>query len=51
MAQPFEIISVLVALEFVGMAAVLLLLGPLEAVVSVVPLMVVLLVALLVYWR
>ncbi|WP_191965455.1 MULTISPECIES: hypothetical protein [Haloferax] len=51
MAQPFEVISVLVALEFVAMAAIVLLLGPLEAVVSVVPLMVVLLIALVVYWR
>ncbi|WP_416839470.1 hypothetical protein [Haloferax sp. DFSO52] len=50
MAKPFEVISVLVALEFVVLAAIVLLVGPLEAVVGVVPLMLVLLIGLGVYW-
>jgi hypothetical protein len=49
MASPADVISVLVVLEFVAMAAVVLVLFPFDVVAPVVPLLVVFLVALLLY--
>lgn len=46
MARPSEVVSVLVALEFVVMAVVVLLLVPLEVALPLVPLLLVFLVAL-----
>ena len=46
MARPSEAVSVLVALEFVIMSALVLLLAPLEVALPLVPLMLVFLVAL-----
>jgi uncharacterized protein YqgC (DUF456 family) len=48
-AGHYELLGVLVALEFVVLSAVLLLVAPLEAVAPVVPLAVVFLLALLAY--
>lgn len=49
MANPAEVISVLVALEFVVLSAVVLLLVPLEVAAPVIPLLLVFLVALQLY--
>ena len=49
MADPAEVISVLVVLEFVVMSAVLLLLVPLEVAAPLIPLFLVFLVALHLY--
>jgi hypothetical protein len=49
MADPREVISVLVALEFVLVAAAVLLLVPLDAAVALVPLLLLFLVSLLAY--
>lgn len=47
MADSADVVSVLVALEFVVMSLVLLLLGPIDKVFSIIPLFVVFLIALL----
>jgi hypothetical protein len=49
MARPFDVLSVLVALEFVVVAAVVFLLVPMDAALAVVPLFLVFAVALLRY--
>lgn len=49
MANPAEVISVLVALEFVVMSAVVLLLVPLEIAAPIIPLLLVFLIALQMY--
>ena len=49
MADQSEIVSVLVALEFVVMASIVLLLVPFETAVSVIPLLSIFLIALLLY--
>ena len=49
MANPAEVISVLVALEFVVLSAVVLLLIPLEVAAPVIPLLLVFLIALQLY--
>lgn len=49
MADPGDVVSVLVALEFVVTAAVVLLVAPLEVAAPLVPLLLVFLVALHVY--
>lgn len=49
MANPVEVISVLVVLEFVVMSAVVLLLVPLEVAAPLVPLLLVFLIALQMY--
>jgi hypothetical protein len=50
MTRPAEVISVLVALEFVVTSAIVLLLVPLEAAAPILPLVLVFLVALHRYW-
>lgn len=49
MVERFEALSVLVAVEFVVMGAVVLLSGPIESVVGVIPLFLVFVVALALY--
>lgn len=49
MANPAEVISLLVALEFVVLSAVVLLLVPLEVAAPVIPLLLVFLIALQLY--
>ena len=49
MANPIEVISVLMVLEFVVMASVVLLLVPLEAAAPLIPLLLVFLIALQIY--
>ena len=49
MANPVEVISVLLALEFVLLSAVVLLLVPLEVAAPLVPLLLVFLIALRMY--
>lgn len=49
MSSPVEVVSVLVALEFVVMAAVVLLLVPFEAAAPLIPLLLVFLIALQMY--
>lgn len=49
MANPAEVVSVLVALEFVVMSAVVLLLVPLEIAAPIIPLLLVFLIALQMY--
>ncbi|WP_411963197.1 hypothetical protein [Haloferax sp. YSMS24] len=49
MADPSELLSVLVALEFVVMSVVVLLLVPLDVALPVIPLLVVFLLALQLY--
>lgn len=49
MADPAEVVSVLVVLEFVVMASIVLLLVPLEVAAPLVPLLLVFLVALRMY--
>ncbi|WP_423745985.1 hypothetical protein V5735_08565 (plasmid) [Haladaptatus sp. SPP-AMP-3] len=49
MVAPSEIVSALVAVEFVVMASIVLLVGPFEAAISLIPLLLVFLIALLLY--
>lgn len=49
MVRPAEIISVLVAVEFVVMSAIVLLLAPLEVAAPLIPLLLVFLIALQLY--
>ncbi|WP_175609596.1 hypothetical protein [Haladaptatus litoreus] len=49
MANPAEAVSVLVALEFVFMSAIVLVLVPLEAAFSIIPLFLLFLIALHLY--
>ena len=51
MARPATVVSVLVALEFVAMSAAVLLIGPTEAVIGVVPLALLFLIVLVLYFR
>jgi hypothetical protein len=51
MARPATVVSVLVALEFVAMSAVVLLIGPTEAVIGLVPLALFFLIVLVLYFR
>ncbi|SFK65593.1 hypothetical protein SAMN04487950_0420 [Halogranum rubrum] len=51
MARPATVASVLVALEFVAMSAVVLLIGPTEAVLGAVPFALFFLIVLVLYFR
>ncbi|WP_435359325.1 hypothetical protein [Haloarchaeobius sp. DFWS5] len=51
MASAREVISVLVALEFVLLGVFVLFIAPLESILGVIPLMLVFTVALVAYWR
>ncbi|GAA0248966.1 hypothetical protein GCM10009000_076430 [Halobacterium noricense] len=49
MANPIEVVSVLIALEFVVMSVVLLVVVPLEVAAPIIPLLLVFLIALQLY--